>query len=364
MRLGATLALYFGRQFLIGVGGVVLLLGLLAFVIDFVELARRAASREDAGTGLALAMAALRVPFLMQKVIPFAILFGTMFCYTRLTRTHELVVARASGVSAWQFLLPALALAGLLGVFVVAVFNPLSSTLVKRFEWLEARHLEGHSSLLDVSRSGLWLREGNPNGQVVIHARRVAEQGVELRDAIFILFDGSDRFVRRIDAEVARLEPGTWRLTDVILTAPDTPAVRRAHDALPTTLTRGRIEESFAAPETMSFWQIPGFVDRLEAAGFSGLRHRLYWHATLSGPLLLLAMVLVGTAFSLRLTRRGGTSALMVGGLIAGFALYFLSDVTRALGLSGGLPPVLAAWAPAVAATLAGLTLLVHLEEG
>lgn len=364
MRLGPALSLYVGRQFLVGVGGVFLLLGLLAFVIDFVELSRRAAGREEADAGVALAMAALRVPFLLQKIVPFAILFGTMYCYTRLTRTHELVVARAAGVSAWQFLLPALALALLVGGFVVTVFNPLSSVLVMRFERLEAHYMTGRSSLLEVSPTGLWLREGDARGQIVIHARRVADQGIELHEAIFFLFEGTDRFVRRIDAGTARLEDGLWRLTNVVITAPDEPSIVRTEDVLPTTLTSARIQESFASPETMSFWEIPSFVTTLEAAGFSALRHRLYWHATLAGPVLLLAMVLVGATFSLRLTRLGGTGLLMVGGLLAGFALYFLTDVTHALGLSGSLPPILAAWSPALVAALAGLALIVHLEEG
>lgn len=364
VRLGPSLSVYVGRQFLVGLGAALLLLGLLAFVIDFVELSRRAASRDDADAGVALAMAALRVPFLLQKVVPFAVLFGAMACYTRLTRTHELVVARASGVSAWQFLLPAVALAAVVGALVVAVFNPLSSVLVSRFEQLEARYMTGQASLLAVSPSGLWLREGDAGGQTVIHARRVADQGIELREAIFFLYGGTDRFVRRIDAGAARLGQGVWHLEQVVVTAPDEPAVVLSAYDLPTTLTATRIQESFASPETMSFWDIPAFVRTLEAAGFSGLRHRLHWHAVLSGPVLLVAMVLVGTTFSLRLTRRGGTGALLLGGLMTGFALYFLTDVSRALGLSGSLPPALAAWAPALVAALAGLALIVHLEEG
>jgi len=364
VRIGWSFSSYIGRQFLVGVGGVLLVLAVLAFVIDFVELSRRAASQEDVDAGMALAMAALRVPFLVEKVVPFAVLFGTMYCYTRLTRTHELVVARAAGVSVWQFLLPALAIATLIGAFVVTVFNPLSSVLAMRFEQLESRYMSGRPSLLAVSPSGLWLREGDARGQTVIHARHVADQGVELRDAIFFLFEGTDRFVRRIDAAEARLEDGTWQLTGVVVTAPDTPAVVRDRDTLPTTLTLARIQEGFAPPETMSFWDIPSFVATLEAAGFSGQRHRLYWHATLAGPVLLLAMVLIGATFSLRLTRLGGTGALMFGGLLAGFTLYFVTAVTRAMGLSGVLPTILAAWSPALAATLAGLALLVHLEEG
>ena len=56
---------------------------------------------------LLLEMAALKLPHMAQEIMPFAILFGTMMAFWRLTRSNELVVARAAGVSVWQFLTPA-----------------------------------------------------------------------------------------------------------------------------------------------------------------------------------------------------------------------------------------------------------------
>jgi len=49
---------------------------------------------------------------------------------------------------------------------------------------------------------------------------------------------------------------------------------------------------------------------------------------------------------------------------LSGFLVYFLGNVTQALGQSGILPTPLAAIAPAAAATLLGMTLLFHEEDG
>ena len=94
------------------------------------------------------------------------------------------------------------------------------------------------------------------------------------------------------------------------------------------------------------------------------VKHRLQWHSVLSVPLLLFAMVLLAATFSLRLTRRGGTGLLIAGGVTAGFVLFFMTDLVLALGLSGKIPVVLAAWTPAGVSTLLGLSLLFHLEDG
>ena len=49
-------------------------------------------------------IAALRLPYIAMQVLPFAVLLGGMLCFWRLTRSSELIVARAAGVSAWEFL--------------------------------------------------------------------------------------------------------------------------------------------------------------------------------------------------------------------------------------------------------------------
>jgi lipopolysaccharide export system permease protein len=274
------------------------------------------------------------------------------------------VAVRAAGVSAWQFLLPATLLAFLLGMLAVAVLNPLSAVLALRFEILEAKFLEGRVSLLTVSPTGLWLRQGDRQGQQVVHALRVSAEGMRLSDVTIYLYQGRDRFVGRLDASQAQLLPGTWLLQDGLKTAPDGVIERFEEYRLATSLTVAQVQESFASPGTLSFWALPRFIEGLRQAGFSALRHRMHWHSQLATPLLLAAMVPLAAAFSLRFHRRGGAGLVVGAGVLAGFLLYILGDLVQALGQSGSLPVVLAAWAPGAISLLAALALLFHLEDG
>jgi lipopolysaccharide export system permease protein len=364
MTLSPTLTFYISRQFFLSFMLIFLIFVGTSFLFDAVELLRRASGKEAATFGLLAEMAVLRLPFVAQKVLPFAALVGGILTFTRLTRTHELVVARAAGVSVWQFLLPAILVTLLVGAFVVTVFNPFSAALIGRYEQMEVRYLQGKDSLLALSSSGVWLRQGSPEGQEVVHAKHFNVKDVALQDVIIFRFEGDDHFVGRIDAATARLENGYWDLRDAVLTGPQQPAAFHDRYRVATSLTLNQIERSFAAPETLSFWALPGFINALEASGFSSLRHRIHWYSIMAGPLLLCAMVLVGATFSLRFTRRGGTWALIVVGLITGFLLYFVSDVVLALGLSSKLPAWLAAWAPSGIFGLIGTASLFHLEDG
>jgi len=102
----------------------------------------------------------------------------------------------------------------------------------------------------------------------------------------------------------------------------------------------------------------------MEKAGFSAVRHRLHWYSLLADPLLMCAMVLIAATFTLRQARRGGATFIVASGVMTGFMLYFFSDVVYALGLSDSIPVVLAAWTPSGVATMLGIAMLLHLEDG
>ena len=281
-------------------------------------------------------MALLRTPYMAQEILPFVILFGAMFTYIRLTRTHELVVSRTAGVSVWQFLLPSLTTALALGSFAVTVFSPFASVTTARFEQLETTFLRGQGSRLAVSAGGLWLREGDGGRRSVVHAGRVAAHGAELGDVIVFRFERNDRFVERVDAETAVLADGYWDMANVLDRAPrrDRRGPRQAADA-DRTHGGAHPKQHSRRRRPCRSGELPGFIETMERVGFSATRHEIYWHALLSTPLLLAAMVLVAAAFSLRLTRRGKIAPFVVAGLGCGFLLYFLSDVSLALGMSG-----------------------------
>lgn len=366
MRISSTLSIYIGRKFAAGVAGIFVLFLLLLLLFDVVELMRRAAAKPNVTFGMVVELSALKLPHLAQEMLPFAVLFGGMFVFWWLTRHHELVVSRAAGVSAWQFLIPALVIAFGVGLIKIAVLNPVASTLLSRYERLEAVWLKGQKSFLAISDAGLWLRQSSATGQSVVHSTHVLQQrlDVELRNVVIFNYEGADRFVERIDAESARLEKGFWLVRNAWTLRPEKSPEFAKELRLPTDLTLAKIQDSFSPPETMSFWALPGFIATLEAAGFSAIRHRLHWHALLASPFLMCAMVLIGATFSLRHIRRGGTTYIIAGGVFTGFLLYFFSDVVFALGRSDNIPAVLAAWTPSGVAILLGLAMLLHLEDG
>lgn len=364
MRISPTLSNYLARQLLLWIGVFFAALCCILLMFDFVEQLRRTAGKPDAGAGVAVQLALLQLPHLIQKTLPFTVLFGAMMAFWRLSRSNEMVVARAAGISAWQILLPAVAIAIVIGVIEITAFNPFAAALLARFEQVEAKYLKQSTSRLAVSPTGLWLRQGNDDGQTVINAQRTAPDGTELLTVTFFIFETPDRFIRRIDASRAVLRDGYWSVEEAWLSSPKDGQRFIGSYRIDTDLTPDKIQDSFASPDTMSFWAIPSFLKTLEAAGFSGHRHRLHLHTLLAMPLLLSAMMLFAAVFTLRTGGRTGATWTISTGVICSFALYFAADIVQALGLSASIPPVLAAWSPAAIATFLALAMIFHLEDG
>lgn len=363
-RVSGTLTRYLARQFTLWF---LALFGLLLAIITLatiVEMLDRLANKQEAALGLVIELALLRVPQISQEVLPFAVLGAGMGMFWRLTRTHELVVTRAAGVSIWQFLLPPLGVSIIIGVLTFAVLNPVAAVLVKRYLQLESEVLRNQTSIITVSKTGLWLRQVEGDQVNVIQAEKVSGDGTTLGQVMVLRFDSTDRFLERLDAESAELVPGAWRLLDVWVSKPGGAPQRLEQVDIPTEMTRDRLNDNFAPPETISFWQIPGYAEVLESAGFPSERLKLQFNRLLAMPLLFAAMVIIAATFALRPPRRGGVTFVLALGVVVGFLLYFLSNFLFALGLSGKLPLILAAWTPTTVCLMLGVTMLLHLEDG
>jgi len=363
LRLSGTLSAYLARQYLFWFLGYLFGLTGVILLVTTVDMLDRLANK-DAALGLVVRLVLLKAPHLILEVMPFTVLLAGMTCFWRLTRSHELVVTRAAGVSIWQLLAPVLCVAVLVGIICVAVLNPVASVFLARLEQVEARYVRNQASTLTVSSSGLWLRQADGDGQSVIHAKRVTNEPMVLRGVTVFRFALNDEFRARIDARRAELEDGNWLLFNARQTTPGGTPQDFSSLRLATDLTQEKILESFAPPETISFWRLPEFIKLLRDAGFSAVRHELQLHRLLATPLLFAAMILLAATFSLRPQRRGGVGLVILAGVMTGFLFHFLSNFVFALGLSAKIPVIMAAWTPAGVSLMLGIAMLLHLEDG
>ena len=366
----ATLWRYVARRYLANVaGGTVLLLAVI-YIFDIVELLRRAAKTEGVSFTDILGLAAFKLPEVGQAMLPFAILFAAIYTCWRLNRTNEIVVMRSAGLSAWQFLAPMVVTAAMLGVLATTAINPVSAMLLGRYEQREAAVLKTETNQITLSRTGIWLRQpADKGGYALIHADSFDEAAWQLGAVTVFAFDSDDQFLERIDSPSAHLRDGYWELRDAQVHrrgSGDTPGgtTRFAVKNLATGLTPHKIEETFSAPEAVSFWEIPEYVNIMEETGFPATRLSIHFQSLLAKPLFFAALILLAATFSLRPARFGGVGLLIGLGVLSGFFIFFLESMLHAFGISQKIPVYMAAWTPALITLLIGTAALLHTEDG
>ncbi len=123
----STAGRYMAKRFAVTILGVFFLMLLLIFFIDFIEVMRIGSKKDGVSASTLVMISALRVPIFAEIALPFAVLFGTMSAFLGLSRSSELTIVRGAGLSVWQFLQPAVAVAFVFGVLAVTVYNPLAS---------------------------------------------------------------------------------------------------------------------------------------------------------------------------------------------------------------------------------------------
>lgn len=386
IKMTYTLSRYLAARYVVNLA--TLLFGLLAiiYLFDTVELIRRASKHDDVSLLLVIQMGLLKLPEVGQIMLPFAVLFSGMFTFWQLTRKYELIVVRASGFSIWQFLLPIASVAVLFGALQMIAINPIGAVLIGKFEELERVHLKRQTNDIALFREGLWLKQdvmiasdsrtdvqdenqtphekALTSGYIILNAKGVQQAQWVLQNVSVLYFTDDDKFLQRVDAKTATLNKGFWILQDVTIHRGQRSTETLDSYRVPTILTLEEIEDSFASPESISFWNMPDYIETLEQTGFDSTKLKVSYHNLIAQPLMYCAMILLAAAVSMRPPRSSGTFSMIATGVMIGFIIFFMSSFMQALGASQQIPVILSAWAPALIAFLLGLSVMMVVEDG
>jgi lipopolysaccharide export system permease protein len=358
-----TLFRYFLRRHLMTIFWFFLGVTALIFLIDFINTS---GLRSDV-PGFTLLdsfyLTTMRVPLILQQTVPFIMLLAGITTLVSLNRRQEMVVTRAAGVSAWQFMVPFVTSAIITGLLALFVLNPLAAAGQRVADQIQV----DTKSAKPLSRRNQpipWLRQITADDDVIIGAQAVADSGTSLIDAVFIHFGPGSRIVLRQDAASAKLKDGYWLLNKVSETRPGQIPVVLETAQVRTNLKREFIQERLTQPETVDFLGLPDKIKAARSFGVSTYALETQFHSLISMPILLVAMTLISATVSLKFSRFNQSQTMIFGGVVSGFVLYVVTVLVKAFGSSGVVPPFVAAWIPVVVALFLGTTLLLHQEDG
>jgi len=316
----------------------------LVYVVTFLDLSDKLFKGQTDGWTF-LQFLWFSTPQYIILVVPFSALLATLGTMGGLTRTNELTVMRASGISLYRTSLPLVA--GALGLS--AVLFGLDERVLASAN-LEAARLEdairGRASHTLNARNQSWLADPE-RGRVYHYAALDERERALLGLSVFEFTTAPFRLTGHTYANRVVSEPAGW-----VADAGWTHRFVEAQDAVRVTLARTPLDlaplEDFRGarvdPTRLSFRELREYNRRLGASGFNVREHEVKLHQKLAFPVAAVVLTLLALPLGLTTGRHG---ALYGMGLAIALAVaYFLvQTLFTAAGIAGMLPPTLAAWA-------------------
>ncbi len=284
----------------------------------------------------------LRAPGSAVQFMPLAVLIGSMLSLGSLAANSELIAFQAAGVSQRR-LVRSITLAAL----VMALLTWLVADFVTPWSETRAREIKtasiGKGSSL-LSRSGLWVKEGNH----VIFVGRLFPDGsaqqVEIHE-----FDEQGRLLMALKARSALPQNRGWLLKSVRQTLFGESRVQTRR--LDEWYYRGGLSENLLSslvidPGLMSLRDLWGYIRFLRDNGIDTSVESLAFWRKLYAPLTLVVMSLLALPFVSGSQRQGNTGQRLVIGILLGLVFVMLDKLLIQLGLQLGIPAGLNALLP------------------
>jgi lipopolysaccharide export system permease protein len=365
-----TLYAYFAKRFLSTFLRVFAVLTLLIFVLEILENIR-GLSKSGVDFGQSTLLAVFSTPALVLQAMPIIVMLsGLTFC-VGLARSNEFVVTRAVGVAALRAMVAPAATAFTLGLATILFLNPLSAFFTVYHDQLKDEYTQVSRGAVSFGNDGFWLRQKDEEGHTVIHAQSANSRGTSLREATALKFNANGQLVQRVFSRTAILREKEWVFTNGKVWSTGQRGVNaeqlsKTFEILrfPTDITPAQILDGYPKPEAVPIWDKMATIKSIGGAGFSTLPHRMHLNTELARPLMLIAMMIIGAAFTLQTARMGNMGVSVFIALICGFSLYFLQNLAMTLGEAGEIPVFAAAWAPPLAALLFAVGLFLRFEDG
>ncbi len=288
---------------------------------------------------------AFKLPFAVGQVLPAAVLLGIMLTFGLMSRSHETMAIRTSGLDILRLARPLLALAGAVTVLLLALnlyLIPWSQGRLSLF-WQTQVEKQPPRDLHNLEH--FWYK-----GDQAIYNILMFRKDIQTLEGVKIyLFDGKFRLVQIIAAARAQWQGDHWRFSRGMIQTFDAGGVASGEKFQQRDLVLTERPEDFADLEKkvteMDLTELYRYVGRLERDGYKSTPYRVELYSRLSLSLTPLVLLVLGLGLALRHEETHITSMVAVGlGLMFGYWLFY--GFCASFGQAGRWPVFLAVSAP------------------
>ena len=317
----------------------------------------------DVGIKIPIYLTTLFVPSLFYNMFPFVILFSGLWFFLKIKRNDEIIAMKVSGMSNFSVIIVPSLLSIFLGIFFITSINPITSTLVKKYENIKGTYEKDQEYLAAVTVNGIWIKEKNLEKNNIIKSSKLKNE--KLLEVTIYEFDNNNDFVRRIEADSADISSLEWTLKNVDILDRDGNLLSENINKLSyiSMYDIKKIKSLYSNLDTISFWSLKNEIKLLQDRGYSPREVKAKFQRSLAFPFFLLSMVLLSGVFTLGMGLKDNNWNYIFIAIITSVIIFYFIDFSAALGKTEKLPIEIAVWMPIIIIFIFGTVGLIHANQ-
>lgn len=299
-----------------------------------------------------LSLTLIKTPTIFLAMSPFVFLFSGIFFFIKFKKNHESTSLNITGLSDNFITLVPSIYSFLIGCFLVIFLTPISSSLTKYYETYKKK-LSDNDNLIIISNTGIWMKENKNSNTHIIRADKLEFEGDDyfiLKNLSVFILEKNEKIKKIINADTAELNKKLWLLKD-IREIEDNKIIKKKQSNYESNIMFEDLVNFFNNSNTFSIWNILNELDKIKERGYSGQEIIITFHKFLSLPILLFCMIVISSLFTLKSQNNYNNFAYTFIGIFLGIIIYFLIDLSIAMGKSGTVPIMLSVWMPTLMLT-------------
>jgi len=303
-----------------------------------------------------------KIPYITVQMMPIAILIAVIIVFCILKKNNEIMAMKACGLDILrlsQSIIIASLLLSIVSFLLSELVVPYSSSKCNEIWDIE---VEKQNPAHFYGSDQIWYKTSN----AIYWIRHFDSVGNIMQNPVFYFFDKDFRLVRKIEGKRGIWENGVWKIEEGIIQKiqdnGDYEVTKFVDFFLEIDKTPDTFKRRIKEPEDMSYQQLKRYAKTVGTEGYDNTEYLVDLNLKLSFPLISLVLALLGIPVALELKKGGIPLAVSIGiGLC--FLYYVVMGVSRSLGLSGILPPLLSAWTANLLFVFFGAYMIMTLER-
>ena len=289
------------------------------------------------------------IPSLLIKILPFIIFVSSMLFMLKLRNSTELSSLKVYGYSNLKIFLILATTSFVLGWLILFFANPITSTMAKYYEKTKSDYSRDIDHLILFNKNGLWIKENFKDKQRIISAEKLEKNNLS-KLTIYHLSLNS-RILEKIVSENANISEKKWKLNDVIIFKPNGGILAKSQKAfyvIESNYDYEKINNLFKNFDTLSFLDLLVNYNKLIANGYNDIFLNQSLHSMLVLPFFLFLMTALAAILTMNTLKKSDNTRFIVVGLIASIGIFYIKDLSLALGQTDKIPLILSIWAPTI----------------